>query len=76
MGYNMSELSYLTYSEEEGSNLIGKRNIEFTIPQLHTEPLADGGEYIEDLPRTPKVRKARKTSSTPVMVCLQSTESY
>ena len=48
-------------SEEEGSNLIGKRNIEFAMPQLHADTLMDDGDYIEDVPRTPKVRKAKKT---------------
>lgn len=34
------------------------------MPQLHADTLMDDGDYIEDVPRTPKVRKSKKTAAS------------
>jgi len=55
---------FITYSEEEGTSLIGKRNIEFTMPHLHSNVLLDDSELGDGMCRPTKVRKPRKSSST------------
>ena len=47
--------------EEEGTNLVSKRNLELTIPHLHIASQIEDGEYAEELPHTPKGRKPRKS---------------
>ncbi|XP_067947381.1 aryl hydrocarbon receptor protein 1-like [Watersipora subatra] len=53
-------------TEEEGSNLVGKRDLELAMPhfQVTSMSLADDGEYLEDMPSKHKARKTRRNHSS------------